>query len=573
MINNYLNKRLFFNDGLKPNPSWFDYIIIFSLSTILILLTISKGELVGPDTYAHVMTGVLISDYLKDFAFLKSLNYSWNYIWNYYAHYSVLGLLHWPPLFHIIEGFFFLVAPVSEVSARLLVYLFAIAGIVIYFKLICFLFDKYTSLLSTIILVTSPLFLLHSRVASLEVPSLSLSLCAIYYFYKYIELNKLNYCIYSAIWLSMALLCKQTTIVIFIFIIIYYIYLIINNNIKLNYKHISLFALIVFLLAGPYYIIAFLYHGGTIMKDVLQGTVFENQYLSLGFYLYYLLSLTDQISVMSVLLLIAFIINKIINTKEFNNPSINFLLIWLVSCFLFFTFIAQKDNRYIIYWIPPLAGLVGFTFLYFIKMIITKVQIRKTAIIVYLSIFLISIFNIIFSLKAEQPYIQGFDPVAKYVLANTPADQKEIILYDGYDYGQIAFAFRKNDPDRRILIFRTSKFLFASAMFTKYNLWKVRNTQEEINKFLTQYGIRYIIFSYFKPEDSSVDMLRNIVYNDNNFILLKKFLIISKNRGIDSGEIEIYFNKSIVPLKKDKEIEIPMPNLNRTIKIKLLIED
>jgi hypothetical protein len=562
------------NDTLNHNPSWVDYVILVALSTILICLTINKGELVGIDTYAHVMTGVFISDYLKDLVFLKGLKYSWNYMWNYYAHYSILGLVHWPPLFHIIESIYFLFVPISEISARLLIYFWAIGGIIVFFKLICRLFDRYTALLASIILVTSPLFLIHARIATLEIPSLTLSLVAIYYFFRYLEIRLLKYCILCAVWSSLAFLTKQTSIFFLVFMLLYFLYVAIKNNkMFANYKHFLWFILIIAVLAGPYYIIAFIYHGSTIMKDVFQGAAFKSPYFTISFYTFYLSSLPEQVSILSIIFLVVFIVLRIFKIKSFSTSSIDFLLLWAISCFILFTFIAQKENRYIIYWTPALAGLAAVTFMNLARMTLIKLQIKNTTIIIYLLILVVSTVDFAYALKTPQPYINGYDSVAKYIIARTPADKKEIIFYDGNDYGQMAFAFRKNDPQKRILIFRSSKFLYAAAMFTKYNLWEIRNSKEDIREFLNQYGIRFIILSYRKPDDPSIDTFRNMIYNDGDFVFLKKFPIISKNRGIPGGELDVYLNKSAVSIDKDKELEIPMPNLNKTIKIKLSIEN
>jgi hypothetical protein len=69
-----------------------------------------------PDEAAHYVTGVMLRDYVAagHFAHPRA------FVEGYYAHYPKIGLLMWPPLFHITEAIWTLIFNASRTSALLL---------------------------------------------------------------------------------------------------------------------------------------------------------------------------------------------------------------------------------------------------------------------------------------------------------------------------------------------------------------------------------------------------------------------------------------------------------------------
>ena len=71
-------------------------------------------ELSGyPDEPAHLVTGLMVRDYVAQGFPSKPMQYAENY----YLHYPKVGFGIWPPLFHFAEAIWFLVIPPSKVSA------------------------------------------------------------------------------------------------------------------------------------------------------------------------------------------------------------------------------------------------------------------------------------------------------------------------------------------------------------------------------------------------------------------------------------------------------------------------
>jgi hypothetical protein len=544
-----------------------DILFIIIIATIFTLKNISVGELYGTDTCQHAMTGIFISDFLKDGVFLKSIKDMWEYTWNYYAHYPAIGLIHWPPLFHLIEGFYFIFFRVSEPVARFLIYLFYLVGIIFYYKLIYKLYGRLTSFISSIFYITSPILLEYSNVVSLEIPSLTISIIAIYTFNKYINLKGTVNAVIFALCTALALLTKQTTIFLLLFYSILYAIIIVKDKDYrlINLREIVAIFVLIGLLVVPYYYLSIYLHGDTIMKDVFKGMELNQTFW--GTQLFYIFKLPDQISLLSLIFLILYLVISVVKPRKYINNSSELLLSWAGSCYLVFTLISMKDERYIIYGIPALLGLAGESATETIKYILPEAK-RGLNKIKYLVVLLIACISFGKAWTFELPYTNGYNSVAQYLTSLIPENKKEIFLYDGNDHGNFTFSVRKYDKNRQAFVFRSSKYLFAHNIVSEYGLWNIRNSKEEIINFLKKYNIKYIIMSFSTEDDLPViRMLRDLVKEEERFKFLKRFYVINKDYG--RGYIYVYLFKETSPKNIDREIEIPMPSLGKTIKIKL----
>lgn len=535
---------------------------------MLALRNITEGGLTGPDTPQHAMTGIFIADFLRDLVFLKSFQEMWNYTWTYYAHYPAVALLHWPPLFHLIEGVYVLFASISEAALRALIFAFFALGALYYYVLMVHLSNANLAFLSSLLFITSPLVLTFSRMVSLEIPSMAVCLMAIYFFNHYTRTYRIRDGLYASIFTILALLTKQNAFFLGLFYLLYFLSGIFDrtDTRNVNYKQLCFLVGIIAIFSLPYYAVSFYLHGGTILKDISQGTVYQNPYLSWGNYIYYFLSLKNQLSLTCILLLIIFIVLSLTRRIKVTHPA-RFLLLWALSCYLTFTLVAQKDARYIIYWVPALTGLAAVGALELARLLSQrwKMEAQKGETIIIAVIILIAAAQ---GIASKPPITGGYDEIARHILATIPAQKSEILFYDGKDHGFLTYALRKNDPERRTFLFRSSKYLYATNIFSDYETWNVRPGKNEIMEFFKKYGIRYVILSFTTESHiPAVQLLRELVKVEENFVLVKRFSVVNWLYG--SGEVALYAYKGAGPLAPGTELEIPMPTLGKTIKIRL----
>jgi hypothetical protein len=553
----------------RNKTSIINYFLIFSITSILFFWTINSGEPQGSDTYAHIMTGVFFADLFKDIVTLHSFQDLWNYTWNYYAHYSNLGLLHWPPLFHIIEGIYFLLTPINEISARLLIYVFSLLGCFFFYRLMLRLYDPYSSILASVMLITSPIYLTYSRMVSLEIPALSISLIAIYFFHCYLQDQRLRTLLLVSVLTAIALLTKQTSIFLLSFYSIYFIIVSVRlKKVSINIRHAAIFMLIFTGITISYYLPAFYYHKNTILKDVFVGTAYDDPYRSFNNYLFYILTIPYQLSSSTICLLVIYLFLIFFQGKEICTESNKFLMVWVLSCFLTFTLIAQKQERYIIGWVPALSGLAAFSCIRLLRIICDRFIRFNLKSATLITVVILSLVNIIIVMRQTQPTATGYEPIAKYILTKIDRDKSGIIFYDGDNYGAVAFSMRQIDAQRKLMVFRSSKFLYACNIYPAYERWDLITSRDDIIHFFNKYGIRYILIdSYADTEIPSVKTLRQLIKDDANFLLLRTFPIDNNQGGPEN--IALYAYKGAALIDIDIDLDIPMPTLGKTITIKL----
>jgi hypothetical protein len=95
----------------------FAALFIVFFVTVLILQWAAgcySSELTGyPDEPAHLITGLMLSDYVHSGMKVSPMRFAEDY----YLHYPKVGFGIWPPLFHFTEGLWFLMVPPSKFTA------------------------------------------------------------------------------------------------------------------------------------------------------------------------------------------------------------------------------------------------------------------------------------------------------------------------------------------------------------------------------------------------------------------------------------------------------------------------
>src|SRR5258708_31176393 len=113
---------------------------------VLIVKDIDKGEFsYNVDETQHAVTGLYVADLIRDHPFSHPVEYTYRY----YAQYPALaGVIHWPPLYYVVEGISFLAFGPTVVAARLSIVGFALFGLFFLYRMVEELQGSWTSVLS-----------------------------------------------------------------------------------------------------------------------------------------------------------------------------------------------------------------------------------------------------------------------------------------------------------------------------------------------------------------------------------------------------------------------------------------
>ena len=142
-----------------------------------------RQEIDGIDEAQNLMGGWFFVDFLHDLPLAHPLEYGFEY----YAQYPALGFVFWPPLFHFVEGLFFLVFGFSLVVGRVCLASYAVGlgcGVVAVAK------SRMGSLWAALtagLILTVPLLAQLQNQMLLEIPALAMMMALVWLYVRMIE--------------------------------------------------------------------------------------------------------------------------------------------------------------------------------------------------------------------------------------------------------------------------------------------------------------------------------------------------------------------------------------------------
>jgi Dolichyl-phosphate-mannose-protein mannosyltransferase len=534
--------------GLLETRSRDRLIVIATLALVLPVLAkgITRGEFApNTDQPVHATTGLFFADVLRDWPIAHPIHYA--YRW--YAHYPALGLIHWPPFFHLVEGSFFLVFGPSSAVARLAVLCFGLFGLYYWFWLALELQNELAAVSSTIVLAFTPAVLRSEQTVMLEIPSLSLCIAASYYWLRYLrEPSERKSDLYRfALLAGLALLTKQHSIYLAGFCLAT---LLLERKLGLLATRSMLWALaIVLLLTGPFYALAFKLHAQTIAADMFKGTAASNPFL------FYPRSLPRQLGMP----LLAFSFLGLLTSPWWmSGLQARLMGVWVGSCYLTFSLLAQKDPRYIIYWIPAFVFLaIGC---------LTSAALPRAA--KWLSVPLLAAlvgYQTWGAWHYHRPYTVGYEAVARRLMQD---GNPGFILFDGELHGDLVFYIRAYDPERRSVVLRKS--LYVTRVMQEYGSKELVHSRAEVENLLSEYGVRYVVVEDSDMHFKSQQILRDVL-SEPPFVLRTRLPIKTNVSRWENQELLLYENPTPPPVQANilrvgmltlpEDIRIPLDDL------------
>jgi hypothetical protein len=521
-------------------------------SIALVCIVAARGIRIGEFDYnvdeaQHAVTGLFVSDAFRDLPIRHPVQYAYRY----YAQYPAVAILHWPPLFYIVEGVSFLLLGPSVVSARLSVLLFCILLLYQWFRLVEDALDSYTAAICTAVLGLLPLILLFEKSVMLEIPSLALGVAAIRHWIAYLEQNQRRSLYFSALWLSAALLCKQTSIYLLVFCGL--TLLITGQWRRLFSRDAAIFAGIVGILAGPCLTFMLFVQGNAVANDL--DSYRMNGWERITYY-----SLMLPKTVHPILLVLALLGAAL--AFRWDSPKRTAIMgCWLLSGYATFSWFGQREPRFAVYWMPPLVYFAVGLMTRFFRAGPFRIGMRVAAagLIVVL---------LIPALRYQRPYISGYKETALRVVKSYDSG---IILFDGPVPGNFVFFLRALDPGRRFIVLR--KVLYADDIRQGAGSEELLHSKEEILNAFREYGVRVAVVSQNLGVRFDSQRVLRAELSSNDFNLLQRFPIVTNEPNWRGESLLLYENKNWSPptggmlrirmLTLPHDIEIPLAELKK----------
>ncbi|HEV8523273.1 MAG TPA: glycosyltransferase family 39 protein [Terriglobales bacterium] len=497
------------------------------------------------DEPRHALTGVYFADFLSDLPLSDPVGYTYRY----YAQYPALGLVHWPPLYHLSEGVMFLVFGRSVETARLTTMLFALLGLFFWFKIVLRFAGRWAAAFSTIALALLPSIFLYERSVMLEVPSLAIAMAAAYFWFEFLRTGRNSLLYAFAGSAGLAILTKQHSVFLLPLCLLT---LVVERKWRLLLRwHAVGAALLSGILVLPYYALTLRVHGASIAEHVVQKRAY-----TWGDATFYIDLLPRQLGWP---LLALSILGVPILLRWGRRQTARMMLLWIIACYLTFTFLRAREGRYIFYWLPPFVYFAAWP-------LILSLSKRWSRIAALACLLVISHYGWQAWRSAQYPQLSGYSDLARW-FSSLPGG-RQVILYDGSYNGNFIFQMRVHDPRRRFIVLR--KGLYVMHIVKYFGGQQLVKTPEDLQSLLAEYGIRYIVVS----DDQDImwfpvqRMLRDALHHPQ-FKLVRTFPVEFGDRGESRhAKLFVYENLSAAA-PSARYLRVPMLTLERDIVVPL----
>jgi len=548
------------------------------------------------DAARHAMDGVFVHDFVRDLP--KSLRL-YEYATEYYARYPCLGLMHYPPVFPMVEAVFFAVWGVGMPAARAAVGAFAALGAVFGYLVARRFLGRWGAAVFVLLFITAPGVVYWSREIMLETPVMAMMLVSSYAFLRYVEDERRGAGIAAGLLLVLAVLTKQTAGCL---VPVWIAYAVWRRGWRVLGRRESLIAAgLAAVLLAPFAVatvmLAPLNVGQTVGNRSGDFAHARGSLASVGFYLRELPRQVGLLTLVGIAVLfgtsLGVLLGRVLGISA--RPSrgeaclapptgvaprgaerrrgIVYAGLWAAACYLLFTFlIANKEGRFILIWAPALAflGASGFSLLAGGGRLARGLAAGVTLALAGQALWC--------GLgwrhdpwARPTPRVAGTAEAAER-LAVLP--RGEVVFYSGRFNGNFIFAMRRLDPLGRVVVLRDSKMLYSVPAMASHGFTAHAATREEIRNVFRDYGVRYVLVenpaASAAPEPEPVrrvtDELRALVSSDE-FAVRARYAIRSSEARL-ARELCLYEFLGAGPARA-QVLTINLPMSGRVIRVPL----
>jgi len=540
----------------KIDRKYWALLTVLTVMIVLMSRQIGNPHISFPDADRLMMDGVFILDFLRDLPLTRIYDYTVNY----YAQYPGLSIGYRPPFFPFVEALFNGVFGVNTWSSRLAVLAFALVGASAWFALVRRIFDTTTAFWATLLFATTPFVVRWGWYTMSEIPVLAMVILCGYVFYRYTETHRPGWLYATALVYGMAAWTKQTAVFIAIWFLLY---LLLKGRLaaQLKRRETWIASAIVVLIIAPLAAITLWLGRMNLAQSVgNMGVLEETSRASWSNLAIHLDTLYRYHLRLPVLLLS---IGGMLWAALRRDTRVLYFALLIISTYGFFTYLAGKNPRYPIFWIP---GFCFFAVLpvHYLSQHLGRVEQPRYRIA--LSIFLLSVvgYQIYLNYNRYAPqYATGYDQAARFVLEHS---QSPTVFFDGYNNGYFTYFMRALDPERSMYVLRGDKLLTSTSIGGYRWLEIHAESQADIQAILDNYGIEYVVVESEDLLKMDIHLLLRDYLKSGPFRLAARLPIETNREVLAISRLEIYQYLDYRPATAEY-LELRLPVVGQTIRV------
>ena len=324
--------------------------LFFALAYVVVLLLNLTNSPMQWDEVTHLNAGLL----LKGGLYEKFVNNAF-----------------YPPLFDTVTSVFFRVLDPSLFSARLVPAVFSILSLGAVFELAYSMYGGKNALLSAVLLGIMPGYFWLSRMALLETMLVFFVLVALLCFFRWLQNRQDRMLVFSGLAVGLGFLTKYQMIVAGVIMALSILFLA-RGQLKWAFRRFTLLIVTSVLVVTPWIAIGYQVYASKIFSQWLyalqvgnpERLMYSDRYPLPIFYFIEMVWPYNSIHPISIFLYIAGLAGLGVLAWQHNKAD-KFVLIWFVSVFVFFSFIENKQWRYVLPLFPALAISAAALILFF----------------------------------------------------------------------------------------------------------------------------------------------------------------------------------------------------------------
>lgn len=529
---------------------------LVAIAALTLLRQLFNDALGYPDADRILMDGVFFRDFLVDLPLLQP----YHYIINYFGQYPALSIGYRPPFFPFVEGVFNLVTGVEIWSSRLALFSFALAGSAAFYLLLRRTFDWLTAAVATLFLVTTPFVAQYGWYTMAEVPVLSMALVTAYFFQRYMSGGKTLDLALTAVALVLALYTKQTAMVLALWMVLYTLgSLRLLEQLRQRRVWVTVILAVVAML--PLVAVTLWLSDQHMAQSVgvgqaatVQAKLQTDRLLALPGHLYKL-HLTPPVLAMALLGALWALLQR--------DRRLWFWLSLILAVYMLFTYIANQNSRYPIFWIPAFCALAAMP----IGLAKPGARLRTALVVIALLVGGYQIWQV----YAKAPkFATGYDTAAAYVLEHS---ESPTVFFDGYNNGYFTYFMRAQDPQRSMWVLRGDKLLTSTSIGGRNKLEVHIEDAAGIDQLLDRFGPQFIVVeSRNTIKLPAHDVLREHLKASDDYQLRKTIPVDtgepSTRQPLDDIDLLVYEHVNR-PQPTGGVLELRLPVVGQTLQIPL----
>jgi 4-amino-4-deoxy-L-arabinose transferase-like glycosyltransferase len=482
------------------NISLFKILLLALIPYLIFLFWVIRNSTFLEDEGTHSLLGIFYLDLFKYALSHPNFSNIYNYATSYLVYYPKLSI-YYPPLTHLVISLFFAVFGKTYIISRLVLLLFSIGLIILNFKFVKFLFDEKTAFLSSLILMSLPIFIYSAAGAYLNASTNLFFLLSIFLYILAFKSKRNSSYILAGLSSALGFFTKSVFIIPIYPILFFYLLFEDRSQIK-KFILSSIFTLLLIL---PYVIVMLklnmLLTIFTSEHGMMAYTTISPQFYTLEGWTYYAKIFNEHYFVFPFSLLLLICLFLFFKNRE---KHWKLLFIWIAVIYIIFSLAYGKILTYPMAIIFPFCIVISKTIIYYSKTIGKKI---------FVLLALLMIFNVL-NISNTIPFRENYSKdVAEFVKSNP----------------QPVYLATENT---RIFSSNIAFYLVSNDLFVK--ILRPCAVQKNVNQTLFDSGVKWVIWD-------------NTDLNNTVFKEIKENNLIQLNKTI--GKMEIYsynfFNENL----------------------------